>query len=404
MKANQTIWIINQYAGSRIHGMNFRSWYFANEWKKQGHDPYIISASYSHLFQKLPTIDGKFTRESVEGIPYVWVKVRNYGQSQSVGRVLVMLQFMLRLFAFPKKSLPKPDIILVSSLSPFPILNAFFWKLKYKCKLVFEVRDIWPLSLIEIGGMSKWHPLVLFIGWFERFAYKRADQVISLLPHAKEHMVNRGLKPEKFNCIPNGFDPEELEKGVELTNEQLRNIPTTKFIIGYAGSLGAANAMEYLIEASKLVIADQNIHFVIVGKGQHKPELMKSAGVNVTFLDPVPKNQVQAILKQFDVCYLGWHDHSIYRFGISPNKVFDYLFAGKPVIHSVNAGNDIVADALCGLSVPSEDPQAIAQAVIKMSRLEKEELDQMGKRGRAYVLEKHTYGALAKQLLIEIDK
>ena len=84
--------------------------------------------------------------------------------------------------------------------------------------------------------------------------------------------------------------------------------------------------------------------------------------------------------------------------------MFDYLFAGKPVIHSVNAGNDIVADAQCGLSVPSEDPQAIAQAVIKMSRLEKEELDQMGKRGRAYVLEKHTYRALAKQLLIEIDK
>ena len=404
MKENQTIWIINQYAGSRIHGMNFRSWYFANEWKKQGHDPYVISASYSHLFQQLPEVKGMFTHDRVEGVPYVWVKVKNYGQSQSIGRVLVMLQFMFRLFFFPKKSLPKPDIILVSSLSPFPILNAFFWKLKYKCKLVFEVRDIWPLSLIEIGGMSKWHPLVLFIGWFERFAYRRADHVISLLPLAKEHMVGRGLNPDKFSCIPNGFDAEELEKGVELSADQLSKIPTNKFIIGYTGSLGAANAMEYLIQASKLVLDHEDIHFIIVGKGQHKQQLEKEAKGNVTFLDPVPKNQVQSMLKQFDACYIGWHDHSIYRFGISPNKVFDYLFAGKPVIHSVNAGNDIIEDAKCGISVPSAHPNAIAQAIIELSNLPKDELLEMGKRGRAYVIERHTYSALAKQLLIEIEK
>jgi hypothetical protein len=122
MKKN--IWIINQYAGSRIHGMNFRSWYFANEMKKMGHHPHIISGSFSHMLQKLPEMKAKFQDETVEGVDYTWVKVRSYKGSQSVGRVLVMIQFMLRLFSLPKKRLPKPDIILVSSLSPFPILNA----------------------------------------------------------------------------------------------------------------------------------------------------------------------------------------------------------------------------------------------------------------------------------------
>ena len=393
------IWIINQYAGSRLHGMNFRSWYFANEMKKQGHSPHIISASYSHLYHKLPEISGKFTHENVEGIPYTWVKVRSYSGSQSVGRVLTMIQFMLRLFFFPKKELQRPDVIMVSSLSPFPIVNAWLWSKRYKAKLVFEVRDIWPLSLIEIGGMSRFHPLAMFFGFFERFAYRKAEKVISLLPKADEHMVTRGMKREKFVYVPNGFDPEEMSKQQPLSDEFISQIPTDKFIVGYTGSIGAANAVEYLIDAARLLENDANICFVIVGKGQHKPDLMKRAGKNVVFLDPVGKDQVQTVLKYFDVCYIGWHNHSIYRFGISPNKIFDYMFAGKPIIHSVNAGNDLVKDANAGFSIPAEDPETIARTIKQLSEMPKEELIRLGNNGRMFVEQHHTYGKLTEKLL-----
>ena len=393
------IWIINQYAGSRLHGMNFRSWYFANEMKKKGHSPHIISASYSHLYHKLPEISGKFTHENVEGIPYTWVKVRSYSGSQSVGRVLTMIQFMLRLFFFPKKELQRPDVIMVSSLSPFPIVNAWLWSKRYKAKLVFEVRDIWPLSLIEIGGMSRFHPLAMFFGFFERFAYRKAEKVISLLPKADEHMVTRGMKREKFVYVPNGFDPEEMSKQQPLSDEFISQIPTDKFIVGYAGSIGAANAVEYLIDAAKLLENEANICFVIVGKGQHKPDLMKRAGKNVVFLDPVGKDQVQTVLKYFDVCYIGWHNHSIYRFGISPNKIFDYMFAGKPIIHSVNAGNDLVKDANAGFSIPAEDPETIARTIKQLSEMPKEELIRLGNNGRMFVEQHHTYGKLTEKLL-----
>jgi glycosyltransferase involved in cell wall biosynthesis len=396
------IWIINQYAGSRIHGMNFRSWYFANEMIKQGHSPHVISASYSHLYHKLPEVKGKFTHENVEGVPYTWVKVRSYSGSQSVGRVLTMIQFMLRLFLFPKKDLQRPDVIMVSSLSPFPIINAWLWSKRYRATLVFEVRDIWPLSLIEIGGMSRFHPLAMFFGFFERFAYRKAEKVISLLPKADTHMVTRGMKPEKFVYVPNGFDPKEMSKQQPLTDEFISQIPTGKFIVGYAGSIGAANAVEYLIDAAKLLENDPHISFVIVGKGQHKPDLMKKAGKNVVFLDPVGKDQVQSVLKYYDVCYIGWHNHSIYRFGISPNKIFDYMFAGKPIIHSVNAGNDLVKDANAGFSIPAEDPETIARTIREMSEMPKEQLIRMGNNGRSFVEQHHTYGKLTEKLLKEI--
>ena len=397
MKNN--IWIINQYCGSKVHGMNFRSWYFAKELKKKGHHPHIISASYSHLFYKLPVTKGKFTLENVDGIPFTWVKVSKYKGSQSIGRVLVMIQFMLNLFLLPKKKLQDPDVIIVSSLSPLPIINAYLWSIKYKAKLIFEVRDIWPLSLIEIGGFSKLNPLVLFFGWFEKFAYKKADKVISLLPNAKPHMVSRGMEKDNFVHIPNGFNLEEMKKSKELDKSISNLIPKNKFIVGYTGSLGASNAMEYLIEASNLLENNENIHFVILGKGQHLEKLKNNAKNNVSFLGQIDKSQIQSAISFFDVCYIGWHNHSLYRFGISPNKIFDYMYAGKPIIHSVNTTNDFVQIAEAGISIPPENPKEIANIVIEISKIEDKKLKEWGKNGKNYVEENYTFSHLTELLI-----
>ena len=397
MKNN--IWIINQYCGSKVHGMNFRSWYFAKELKKKGYNPHIISASYSHLFYKLPITKGKFTLEDIDGIPFTWVKVSKYKGSQSIGRVLVMIQFMLNLFFLPKKKLKNPDVIIVSSLSPLPIINAYLWSIKYKAKLIFEVRDIWPLSLVEIGGFSKLNPLVLFFGWFEKFAYKKADKVISLLPNAKPHMESRGMNKDKFVHIPNGFNLEEMKKSKELDKSISNLIPKKKFIVGYTGSLGASNAMEYLIEASNQLENNENIHFVIFGKGQHLEKLKNNAKNNVSFLGQIDKSQIQSAISFFDVCYIGWHNHPLYRFGISPNKIFDYMYGGKPIIHSVNTFNDFVQIAEAGISIPPENPKEIANVVSEISKLEKEKLKEWGENGKKYVEENHTFSHLTELLI-----
>ena len=397
MKNN--IWIINQYCGSKVHGMNFRSWYFAKELKKKGYNPHIISASYSHLFYKLPITKGKFTLEDVDGIPFTWVKVSKYKGSQSIGRVLVMIQFMLNLFFLPKKKLKNPDVIIVSSLSPLPIINAYLWSIKYKAKLIFEVRDIWPLSLVEIGGFSKLNPLVLFFGWFEKFAYKKADKVISLLPNAKQHMESRGMNKDKFVHIPNGLNLEEMKKSKELDKSISNLIPKKKFIVGYTGSLGASNAMEYLIEASNQLENNENIHFVIFGKGQHLEKLKNNAKNNVSFLGQIDKSQIQSAISFFNVCYIGWHNHPLYRFGISPNKIFDYMYGGKPIIHSVNTFNDFVQIAEAGISIPPENPKEIANVVSEISKLEDEKLKEWGENGKKYVEENHTFSHLTELLI-----
>ena len=180
MTNQKTIWIINQYAGSSVHGMEYRHYYLAKEFIAKGHKVVIISGSYSHLHKLEPTTNGTFTSEEIEGITYCWVKVPKYDRSISLGRFKNMMAFAWNLRKLPLDDFPKPDAIIVSSPSLFPIVTARKWATIFKAKLLFEIRDIWPLTLQELGNLSNFHPLILFMRWFERYGYKKSDFVVSL--------------------------------------------------------------------------------------------------------------------------------------------------------------------------------------------------------------------------------
>jgi len=400
---NKNIWIINQYAGSPYYGMNYRSYYLAKEFVKQGHDVTIFAGSYSHLFTHLPKTEGMFTKEVIDGINYTWVKTPKYKSSKSIGRVWSMLVFMFKLFFVNIFKYEKPDSIIVSSLSIFPVLNAFIWSKIFKIEFIFEVRDIWPLTLIEVGGISKYHPLVIFLSWFEKLGYKKAKYVVSVLPYAKEHMINHGMQEDKFRYIPNGINLDEVENYEEISNDIKKYLPKNKFIIGYVGTIGIANALDYFVEAARLLKKNEDIHFVLVGKGGELERLKKYCKdyelLNVTFINPIPKVQVQSILKLFDVCYLGWHNKDIYRYGVSANKIFDYMYSAKPILHSISTKNDIIEHAKCGLTIESEDSKVIRKAILALSLENISKLDKMGQNGKEYVLKYHNYNALSKKYI-----
>ena len=401
MKKN--IWIINQYTGSPYYGMNYRSYYFAKEFIEQGNTVTIFSGSYSHLFVNFPETKGNYTEEMIDGIKFIWIKTPKYKNSKSLGRVWNMFVFMFRLFFINIFKYQKPDIIIISSLSLFPVINAYIWSKLMKINFIFEVRDIWPLTLIEVGGMSKYHPLVIVLGWFERFGYKKANYVVSALPYAKEHMVSQGMKKNKFISIPNGIFLKEVENYDIIPKHIRALIPTDKFIIGYTGTVGIANALSYLFEAAKLLKDNNNIHFVIVGKGGElnyfQQYCIDNNLSNVTFIPAIPKKQIQSILKLFDVCYLGWYNKDIYKHGISANKLFDYMYSSTPILHSISTKNDIVKEANCGISVEAENNLAIKEAILSLYKLDKDSLDNMGQNGKAYVMEYHNYKTLSNQYL-----
>jgi glycosyltransferase involved in cell wall biosynthesis len=398
-KDSKVVWIINQYAGSHKHGMTFRSYFLAKEFIKR-HKVTIFSASFSHVMSNPPTVTQTFSKENIEGIEYQWLKVPIYNNSKSLGRVLSMFVFLYRLFFFKTKTLDSPDVIIVSSISPFPIWKAYFWSRHYKAKLIFEVRDIWPLTIIELGNFKKNNPFVFLLQITENFAYKVSDYVVSVLPNAFSHMKNHGLDKKRFVHIPNGIDLNmTLQK---IKPEIASQIPKNKFIIAYTGAVGFANSLITFAKAANLLKDNNDIIFLIVGDGSEKEDILKyklqNKLINLVLIDPIPKKNVIPLLKEYvDVCFIGLMSQPLFRFGISPNKMFDYLYSAKPIIQSIDSANDIVKEANAGISVKPENPKEIADAILKIFKMSEFERNELGKNGRAYVEKYHSYEQLAKQ-------
>lgn len=402
-----TILLINHYAGGPPFGMEHRPFYMAREWVRLGHDVTILAATQSHLRTHTPDPGDMH----LEGIRYRFLPTPAY-QGNGLGRVCNMLAFVAGLTRNADRLAAelKPDAVIASSTYPLDMYPArriarLARKHGARGRLLFEVHDLWPLSPKELGNMSSWHPFIMGMQKAENDAYRAADRVVSMLPKAEAHMRAHGMAPSKFAYVPNGIDVQEWEAATEPLPEAHREAlgrlrAQGRFIVGYAGSHGLANALHHLIDAAPR-LGDAPITLVLVGQGPDKDALQSRArGMdNVLFLPPVPKGAIPALLEATDALYLGWNRVPLYRFGISPNKLMDYMMAAKPVIHSVEAGNDPVAESGCGFTVAPEDPEAIAQAILRMRDLSPEEREAMGARGRAFVREHHDYRVLARRFL-----
>lgn len=399
MRNKKNIWIINQYAGSPTYGMNYRSYYLGSEFVKKGHSVRIFSGSFSHLFVKLPLNNS----ETIDGIKYVWIKTPTYKGSKSISRIYNMIIFFLKLFFIKTKTFEKPDTIIVSSLSIFPIVNGYFWAKKYKAQLIFEIRDLWPLTFIELGKMSPSHPVAKIIGWFEKFGYKNADEVVCLFPLAHKYMTTVGLKIEKFHYLPNGISLNEVNQRKFLSNSEKKKIPDSNFLVVYTGTLGIANALEFFLQSAALLKEYKDIHFLIVGSGSSEKDLKdlkeKLSLDNVTFLGHIEKLKIQSILEKSDICYIGGHNSSMYQYGVSPNKIFDYMYAAKPILFSVNDGYNLLERAQCGITVKPENPQAIADGILRLYKMSDSERFDMGSSGKDFVIREHSYENIAKKYI-----
>lgn len=385
--------------------MEYRHYELGRELVALGMTVVVISASHSHLFAHRPRITGGYTVERIDGLTYCWVRTPAYARAMSLGRVINMIVFMLRLYRLPSDRLPRPGAILVSSPSPFPILPAERWARRWGARLVFEVRDLWPLTLQELGGMSARNPLVVVMDRLERHAYRVADAVVSVLPAAAGHFASRGLPPGRLHVIPNGVSESALEEPTSEAPDSVRMaVGDACFTIGFVGTLGMANALETLIEAARL-LAGEDVRVVIVGGGPDEERLRARARglAHVVFAGPVAKTDVPATVRSFDACYVGFHSSPLYRFGISPNKVYDYMAAGRPIILAAGAANDVVREAGCGISVPPDDPAALADAIRSLRAMSPEDLARLGANGRAYVERENGYRGLALRYRAVLD-
>jgi glycosyltransferase involved in cell wall biosynthesis len=391
--------------------MEFRPFYFAREWVNSGHEVLIIASSFSHIRNNNPNIVEKdYLDTTISGISYRWLLSNKY-TGNGIKRVFNMLTFIYRLFKYSNDISRSfsPDVVIASSTYPLDIWPAYKISKQSKAKLIFELHDIWPLTPIELGQYSKFNPYIIAMQISEYFTYKKANFVISLLPKADLHIKNFKFDLTNYLYVPNGTtndnnykiykndrDVQKIENDIQLLKDK------GYFILGYAGSHGIPNALIYLLKAAKLL---QNIKvaFILLGDGSNKENLVnfsKECSLeNVYFYNKVSKKYVRQILSCFDIGYIGWMNNPLYRFGISPNKIIEYMSASLPILHSVSAVNDPVSDAACGISVPAEDEVAIAKAIIKFMEMPKIDRIHKGLNGNRYVKNNHLFSKLASKII-----
>nr|WP_275589581.1 glycosyltransferase family 4 protein [Pseudomonas sp. KSR10] len=381
--------------------MGGRHFYLAKELAKLGHNVYLIASSSNHLLREQQHFEGGTKVANIAGFSFVWVKMPPYPEAHSKQRALNWFIFPWRLVRLSKIIPIKPDAIVCSSPSPLAFFGAHRLAKIHRAKLVFEVRDIWPLTLTEIGGYSVKHPFIKFMQRVEDWAYRSSDEVVSNLKNAVEHMVSRGMTPSKFSWIPNGFSLEEANAPARLEESIIDQLPKGKFIIGYTGTMGIANALFSLLEAAETLKNFEDIAFVLVGNGKEKSKLqcvVSEKGLkNVTFLDAVPKASIYPMLSYFDACFIGWLNDDLYRFGIGANKIPEYLYSGKPILHAYSGMADPVLEASAGLTVPAEDANGLAEAILSLYKMPAEARVAMGLNGRTAALAHYEYGLLAKR-------
>ena len=403
-KRTMNIILMDHYAGSPAMGMEFRPYYMAREWVKKGHNVRIVGGDFSHLRIKNPKIRKDFTTQTIDGIEYTWLRTGEY-EGNGVKRAESMMRYVGKLYINAERIARawKPDVVIASSTYP---LETYAAKKIAKCagaKYIHEVHDMWPATLYEVGGMSKWNPFVILMQIAENSAYRHCDKCVSLLPYAEDYMHKHGLAAGKFVNIQNGIVEEDWEKYETIPSEHKAFFKEkkNKFIVGYFGGHAISNALDKALEVAGEFRnkGDDRILFVFVGDGAEKQNLINRAErenlYNVKFLPPVKKKAIPDLLKNFDCSYMTGTDSPLYRFGLCLNKMYDSMMAGLPVVCAFNAPDTLVKEVGCGIQCDPGNTEEVVLAIDKIASMSEKERRSFGEKGRKRILKDFTYNKLA---------
>ena len=393
------IWILNHYADSP-DGQATRSYDLSKQLVERGHRVTILAAGFSHYkFQEVHLRPGESWREEdCNGVRFVWLKTFPY-RKNDWRRVLNMASYAWRAFRHCLRVPEAPDAIIGVSVHPLAALAGWAASRVRRGRFFIELTDLWPEVLIDFGMISRRNPIAWVLRALEKFLYRRAERIIMIWPRTGEYVQRLGISPEKVVWIPHLADVSRYESLKPYDGRV-----GERFTLMYLGSFASSTAMEVILKSARILQdrGRRDIRFVLVGGGTDKSRMCALAtqwGLeNVEFPGLVPKKDIVNVMGDADAFVLSLKDAPLLKYGISLNKVCDYLASGRPTILAGNPGYDPIQQAGAGLSVPAEDPKALADAIELLIALPAEQRVQMGVNGREYLGRVHGLRVLADRL------
>lgn len=401
----KNVWILNHYAQEPGGAGGTRHYSLAKHLVDYGWKASIIAASVELNTGRQRLSPGEKRRLSKFGnVPFLWVRTPRY-KGNGGGRMINMLMYSLRvLLPWTTRKLDRPDVIIGSSVHPFAAAAGAILARRFRVPFVFEVRDLWPQTLVDLGRLQEKSIITGWLLFLEKWLYRRANKIVALLPQAADYIVPLGIPADKIIWIPNGVELDGYPEPSELSKDGT-------FTLMYFGAHGQANGLDNILKAmSELQNRPdmQNIKLRLIGDGPTKQTLIQLAQKlelnNVEFEDPVPKNKIPSLAEQADAFVFNLIDSPVFNYGVSSNKLFDYLAGARPIIFACKSSNNPVAEANAGITVKPDNPIALANAISDLVNMPIEELSAMGVAARNYVEQHHSFSALSSNFAKMLDE
>ncbi len=376
-------------------------------WHDAGHDITVIAGNLDYASGSIPErYRGRWVvREKQGAIDVFRCHVPMSYNKSYLGRMWAFFGFTLSAATAVLK-IDRPDVVIATSpplITPFPAGLAALVRFR-GTPWVFEIRDLWPESAITTGVLKANGMLTKLLFLIEKWACKLATRINVLTPAFRDDLVRRGLAPaEKIFFVPNGVDPDEFRPGPRANAFREEAGWGDKFVVMYAGAHGRANALMQLVDTAERLREHSDILIASVGNGperQHLIDVCKTRGLtNIQFVGAQPKTRMPEVINACDVACAVLQNNPTFR-TVYPNKVFDYMACGKPVLLAIDgvARDMVCSEAKGGIFVEPENPEAIAQGILQLYR-DREGARMMGERGRAWVRAHHSRATLATRYL-----
>ena len=390
------ILIVNEYANTPDLPGSGRHFFLARYLTEQDHEVTIVRSSFDHIGGSKAGGSEAVSITRCEDVRFITIGAQPYQRR---------LTHMIHMVRFSKSVeqldwlVEKPDVVIGSTPHPWQARAALRLARRMSVPFVLEIRDIWPLSITELGVASSWNPFVARIRHIEERLAASADRIITLSPKVDDYLSDLAGQRISAAWIPNGVDIS-MWPAPKMQSRR-------PHVVMYAGSMGVPNQIETLVRASGKVrsrgISEDDVVFRFIGSGAAKRRsfgLARSLGIDgLTFEDPVPKSRVPQLLNEASVLWMAVGPSRLYDYGISPNKLSDYLAAGRPVLLLANTVADYVELSKGGLKVPADNVEMAADAIMELLGLSDGERHSLGLRGRAYVERNLTTEILGERLI-----
>jgi glycosyltransferase involved in cell wall biosynthesis len=411
------VWIVNHYASSPDRPGGTRHFDLARELVAHGHGVTIFAAGISHWTGRETRLTaGRLYRsELVDGVRFVWLRTLPY-RGNTWRRQVNMVSYLV-VFLVAQTRWSGPDTVIGSTVHPFAALGAWLVARLRGAKFVFEIRDLWPQTLVDLGAMRVGSPRERLLRALEAFLVRRASVVITLLPGMRDYLTERGLPAHHVVYIPNGADlaafaasapvGDEPEAVTRSLQEITRLRADGRFVLGYLGAFGRVNRVDVIVQAAAAAEKRDpgRVGVILIGEGPERLEVERLAAANpaVRFGPAVPKHFVPTILRALDATVVHTTLTPVYRYGISFNKLFEYMAAERPVVFACESAYDPVQATGAGLAVRPDDPERLAGAFLELAGATPEARAAMGSAGRSYVAREHNFEHLGETLNAVIE-